>query len=61
MSSLFKELPTFSRFRSAYFWWESGAQFWLFTLYGKDEMADLSVKEKRLLKEMLKEELEGRR
>lgn len=42
------------------FWWESGRQFWLFTLYGKGEMADLSTKEKALLKALLKHELENR-
>ena len=47
--------------RVIYFWWERGRQFWLFTLYGKDEMADLSAKEKALLREMLKRELEARR
>ncbi len=46
--------------RVIYFWWEVGRQFWLFTLYNKDEMTDLSVQEKRLLKEMLKMELEAR-
>lgn len=47
--------------RVIYFWWVAGRQFWLFTLYGKDEMADLSAKEKALLREMLKRELEARR
>lgn len=45
--------------RVIYYWWNGGAQFWLFTLYDKDEMDDLSAKEKRLLKEMLKAELEA--
>lgn len=47
--------------RVIYFWWEGGRQFWLFTLYGKDEMADLGATEKALLKDMLKRELEARR
>lgn len=47
--------------RVIYFWWEAGRQFWLFTLYNKDEMNDLSAKEKSLLKDMLKRELEARR
>ena len=47
--------------RVIYFWWEAGRQFWLFTLYGKDEMEDLSAKEKGMLKDMLKRELEARR
>jgi len=44
-----------------YYWWDGGSQFWLFTLYGKDEMVDLSSDEKRALKSMLKAELEVRR
>ena len=28
--------------RVIYYWWEPGLQFWLFTLYGKDELADLT-------------------
>lgn len=47
--------------RVIYFWWPAGRQFWLFTLYGKDEMDDLSAKEKALLRDMLKRELEARR
>ncbi len=47
--------------RLIYFWWEAGRQFWLFTLYDKNEMEDLSAKEKGLLKDMLKRELDARR
>lgn len=47
--------------RVIYFWWQAGRQFWLFTLYGKDEMDDLSAKDKALLRAMLKRELEARR
>lgn len=47
--------------RVIYFWWEARRQFWLFTLYDKDEMDDLSAKDKKALKEMLKVELEARR
>jgi len=47
--------------RVIYFWWQAGRQFWLFTLYGKDDMNDLSTKEKALLRDMLKRELEARR
>lgn len=47
--------------RMIYFWWESGRQFWLFTLYDKDEMEDLGSKEKKALKDILKRELEARR
>ncbi len=46
--------------RVIYFWWETGRQFWLFTLYDKDEATDLSMSERRLLRDMLKRELEAR-
>ena len=47
--------------RVIYYWWDGGSQFWLFTLYDKDEIVDLSAKEKKVLKEMLKAELEARK
>ena len=47
--------------RVIYYWWDGGRQFWLFTLYDKDEMEDLSTDEKKALKAMLKAELEARR
>ncbi len=47
--------------RVIYFWWEAGRQFWLYTLYNKDEMDDLSNKEKDLLRSILKRELDARR
>lgn len=47
--------------RVIYFWWEAGRQIWLYTLYDKDEMDDLSPKERKLLKDRLKRELEARR
>lgn len=47
--------------RVIYYWWVSGAQFWLFTLFNKDEMVDLSPKERKLLKDLIKKELEVRR
>lgn len=46
--------------RVIYYWWDGHQQFWLFTLYDKDEMKDLGADEKRLLKAMLKTELESR-
>ncbi len=44
-----------------YYWWDGGRQFWLFTLYGKDEMEDLGADEKKALRRVLKAELEARR
>lgn len=47
--------------RVIYFWWKAGAQFWLYTLYNKDSMDDLSPRERAALKDMLKRELDARR
>jgi len=47
--------------RVIYYWWNSGFQFWLLTLYDKDEMADLTPKQRGELKAMIKTELEARR
>lgn len=46
--------------RIIYFWWDGKNQFWLFTLYGKDEAADLTPAQRAQLKVMLKAELEIR-
>jgi hypothetical protein len=47
--------------RIVYYWWSAGMQFWLYTLYDKDEMTDLTADHRKALKAMLKSELEGRR
>jgi len=47
--------------RVVYYWWDSGAQFWLFTLYDKDEMVDLTPIQRKALRELIKKELEARR
>jgi hypothetical protein len=47
--------------RVIYYWWSTGRQFWLYTLYNKDEMDDLTAKQRKALKEILKAELEARR
>jgi hypothetical protein len=44
-----------------HFYWSAGAHIWLFTVYDKHEMEDLDLREKRLLKQMLKLELDARR
>lgn len=46
--------------RVIYYWWQTRRQFWLFTLYDKDEMDDLSADERKALKSMFKRELEAR-
>ena len=47
--------------RVIYYWWSVGSEFWLFTVYDKDEVSDLSKARRGLLREMLKKELEARR
>lgn len=47
--------------RVIYYWWSAGRQFWLYTLYDKDEMDNLAPKQRKALKKMLKAELEARR
>ena len=47
--------------RILYYWWSGGAEFWLFTLFDKDEMADLTPKQRRAFGATLKAELEARR
>jgi hypothetical protein len=43
------------------YWWSSGKQFWLFTIYSKDEKDNLTPAQKKVLKELIKQELELRR
>ncbi len=47
--------------RVIYYWWDIGLQFWLFTVYDKDEMADLTPQQRKALKATIKAELEARR
>jgi hypothetical protein len=47
--------------RVIYYFWIRGPEFWLFTLYDKDEMADLTPKQRAALKELVKSELKVRR
>jgi hypothetical protein len=47
--------------RVIYYWWLSGKQFWLYTVYNKDEMDDLTATQRKILKELLKQELDARR
>jgi hypothetical protein len=47
--------------RVIYYWWHADLQFWLYTLYDKDEMVDLTPQQRKALKAMLKLELESRR
>ena len=47
--------------RIVYYWWRAGLQFWLYTLYDKDEMKDLTPAQRKALKVMLKAELDSRK
>jgi hypothetical protein len=44
-----------------YYWWVSGQQFCLFTLFNKNGMDDLTSVQRKILKDLLKHELEARR
>lgn len=46
--------------RVIYYWWGFGHQFWLFTVYNKDEKDDLSSEQKKVLKALIKHELDAR-
>ena len=47
--------------RVIYYWWRPGKQFWLFTVYNKDEMDDLTAAQRKTLNGLLKQELDARR
>ena len=47
--------------RVVYYWWEPGAEFWLFTLFDKEEMTDLRPQDRKALKAAVKAELEAKR
>ncbi len=47
--------------RVIYYFWTGGSEFWLFTLYDKNEAVDLTARQRSLLKERLKSELRMRR
>ena len=47
--------------RVIYYWWSGGPQFWLFTLYDKDGLENLTPCQKTVLKQLLKNELEARK
>ncbi|WP_244121254.1 type II toxin-antitoxin system RelE/ParE family toxin [Burkholderia gladioli] len=46
--------------RVIYYYWVSGYQFWLFTLYDKDEMTDLSSDERKAFAKLLEREVTTR-
>lgn len=46
--------------RVIYYWWTGGDQFWLFTVYDKDQADDLSPQQRKALRELVKQEVEQR-
>ena len=46
--------------RVIYYYWHDGTQFWLFTIYDKDEADDLTAAQKKMLKNRLDTELTER-
>ncbi|MCC7461873.1 MAG: toxin [Gammaproteobacteria bacterium] len=47
--------------RVIFYYWAGGPQFWLFTLYDKDQMNDLKPAEKAVLRDRLKAALKARK
>jgi len=46
--------------RVIYYFWREGGQFWLFTLYDKEEAVDLTAAERKAVKALLEAELVAR-
>ena len=46
--------------RVIYFWKDSDDQFWLFTVYDKDEADDLTAEQRKMLKQRLEAEIKVR-
>jgi hypothetical protein len=46
--------------RVIYYWWAEGAEFWLFTLYDKDEAIDLRPDERKAIGTRVKAEIAAR-
>lgn len=46
--------------RVIYFWKDAEDQFWLFTVYGKDEADDLTPDQRKMLKQRLESEIKAR-
>ena len=40
--------------RIIYYWWSGGDQFWLFTVYDKDQADDLTAPQRKVIKQLLK-------
>ena len=49
-----------SGLRVIYYWWSGFDQFWLFTVYNKNEQDDLSPSQKKLFRQALEKEIKTR-
>jgi hypothetical protein len=47
--------------RIIYYWYVGGAQFWLFTIFNKNEASNITPDQKKILKKMLEDELASRK
>ena len=47
--------------RVIFYYWAGGPDFWLFTLYDKDEMSDLTPRQRASLRDRVKDELKLRK
>lgn len=52
-----RQKGTRSGIRVIYYFWVGGSRFWLFTLYSKDDIEDLTEKQKVLLRGVLEDML----
>lgn len=46
--------------RLIYYWWSGGPEFWLFTLYDKDEVSDLTADQRKAIGKRIKAEVAAR-
>lgn len=47
--------------RIIYYFWAGGSEFWLFTLFDKNEASDLTPRQRAALKDRVKDELKSRK
>ncbi len=47
--------------RIIYYWWRAGSQFWLFTIFNTGEMDDIKESDKKVLSNLLRNELSERK
>jgi len=60
MYATFVEMTSFERRRADYLS-DEGSQFWMFLIYDKDEMTDLTADQKKLFRKALTQEIDARK